>query len=560
MKAETEIWQVSTPDGVYQADLPTLKQWVAEGVVLPTDRVRKGALNWIDAGRAPLLRRVFSGEERVEVSEPSAAQTAAHAEPQTGAGPTPQVPSDLGLAGDDAAQAGFAPPRAGLAAAPSAAGARVPRAGETEWAEPLLTGAPAPLGSSCHFHPSQAATLVCRACSATFCRACANRVGTSSVLLCALCGGFCDPLEVLNERLALYERQGEGFGLSDLRQALAYPFRHLASLLGGALLYGFLLLAGMRGQLLATALVFGCISLVVRRVAYGNLRRDFLPDFSEFSFWDDVVVPCALGAGVTVVTLGPTLLLLGALLFGWLNGPKSPSITALPPQAAAGQEQLQQEQQDKAEQDEAEQGTAEQGTAEQDEADQEAAEQGQGVTRDDMGTLVNGGTAGEEAELEKKINSMRPGSQMARQLEETRQGDATFGIAAQLLGRPGLILVLGLLSLGWAVFYHPMALLVAGWTESLKSVLNPLVGIDTIRHMGLTYFKAFLMYLAVQGVSLLLTFVVGLVTAPFNMPLVGNLPGTFLSGVVTFYASLVIACVLGLALFKSADRLGIDLD
>ncbi|HEX8285448.1 MAG TPA: hypothetical protein VF588_18985 [Pyrinomonadaceae bacterium] len=31
-------------------------------------------------------------------------------------------------------------------------------------------------------------------------------------------------------------------------------------------------------------------------------------------------------------------------------------------------------------------------------------------------------------------------------------------------------------------------------------------------------------------------------------------------GIVTFYTSLVIACVLGLALFKSADRLGIEID
>src|SRR5215213_6776256 len=306
MKAETEIWQVSTPDGVFQADLPTLKQWVAEGVVLPTDRVRKGSLNWIDAGRAPMLRRVFSGEEQVEVAPPPPAHDAAQA--------GPQVQSDLGLAGDEAAPDGLAP-------APPPAGA-AHEAGAPR-AEPPTAGAHA-LAYACHFHPAEAATLVCRMCSETFCRPCANRVGTSSVLLCALCGGFCDPLDKLTAKLALYERQGEGFGLADFRQALAYPFRHLASLLGGALLYGFLLLAGLRGQLLATALVFGCISLVVRRVGYGNLQRDFLPDFSEFSFWDDVVVPCALGIGVTVVTLGPTLLLLLALLFGWLNGPGSP--------------------------------------------------------------------------------------------------------------------------------------------------------------------------------------------------------------------------------------------
>src|ERR1044072_9207300 len=75
MKAETEVWQLMTHDGVYQADLPTLKQWVAEGIVLPTDKVRKGALNWIEAGRAPSLRRAFAGEEVPEPSQEPAATT-----------------------------------------------------------------------------------------------------------------------------------------------------------------------------------------------------------------------------------------------------------------------------------------------------------------------------------------------------------------------------------------------------------------------------------------------------------------------------------------------------
>ena len=41
------------------------------------------------------------------------------------------------------------------------------------------------------------------------------------MLLCALLRGFCDPLEVMNERLALYERSASGFGFGDFKQALA---------------------------------------------------------------------------------------------------------------------------------------------------------------------------------------------------------------------------------------------------------------------------------------------------------------------------------------------------
>ncbi|HEX7958131.1 MAG TPA: hypothetical protein VF508_14380, partial [Pyrinomonadaceae bacterium] len=329
----------------------------------------------------------------------------------------------------------------------------------------------------------------------------------------------------------LYERAAEPYGLSDFRAALAYPFRHKASLLGGALLYGFLLLAGMRAQLLASALVFGCISLVVRRVAYGELGRDFMPDFSEFNFWDDCVVPCALGVGVTVVTLGPVLVLAAVLLFGWVSTAEPPKLFPADHPALAAAEGRAPEEDERV------------------------------VTPDDMGTLVNGGNAEQEKELERKINAMKPGAQVARQLEKAKPGDdGALAFFRVLLAHPGLVLLLALAALAWAVFYHPMALLVAGWTESLKSVLNPLVGLDTMRHMGGTYFKAFLMYLAVQTFALVLSFVVGLVTAPFDMPLIGNLPATFLGGVVTFYTSLVIACLLGLALFKSSDRLGIELD
>src|ERR1700730_13859174 len=62
MSAQIEQWRVSTIDGVYETDLETLKQWIAEGAVSATDKVSKGKLNWIDAGRAPNLKAAFAGE------------------------------------------------------------------------------------------------------------------------------------------------------------------------------------------------------------------------------------------------------------------------------------------------------------------------------------------------------------------------------------------------------------------------------------------------------------------------------------------------------------------
>jgi hypothetical protein len=78
--------------------------------------------------------------------------------------------------------------------------------------------------------------------------------------------------------------------------------------------------------------------------------------------------------------------------------------------------------------------------------------------------------------------------------------------------------------------------------------------------MGLTYFKAFGMVVVVQIVGFILAVIVAMITAPFSMPFIGNLPAMFIDGSLTFYFNLVIACLLGLSLYKCADRLGIQVD
>lgn len=117
-----------------------------------------------------------------------------------------------------------------------------------------------------------------------------------------------------------------------------------------------------------------------------------------------------------------------------------------------------------------------------------------------------------------------------------------------------------LLFIGWAVFYYPMALTVAGYTQSFGSVVNPLVGLDTIRRMGVTYFKAFAMVILVQVIALVVGAIIYFVTSPLALPFMGNPVANFIDAIFTFYFYLVIACILGLSLFKCADRLGINVD
>jgi hypothetical protein len=122
------------------------------------------------------------------------------------------------------------------------------------------------------------------------------------------------------------------------------------------------------------------------------------------------------------------------------------------------------------------------------------------------------------------------------------------------------IVLLLLLFIGWGVFYYPMALTVAGYTQSFGSVINPLVGLDTIRRMGTTYFKAFAMVIVVQIMAFVVGVIIAVITSPLTLPFMGNLVGNFINATFTFYFNLVVACVLGLSLFKCADRLGIAVD
>ena len=107
-----------------------------------------------------------------------------------------------------------------------------------------------------------------------------------------------------------------------------------------------------------------------------------------------------------------------------------------------------------------------------------------------------------------------------------------------------------------------MALLMADFTQSFLAVINPVVGLDTMWRMGVTYVKAYVMCLCVGTLWFGLNAVIGVVTQSERatmISLTARFFGGLLEGVVTFYSSLVIACILGFALYKSADALDIGM-
>jgi hypothetical protein len=484
MSAQAETWRVSTIEGVFETDLETLRQWILEGCVLPTDKVSKGKLNWIEAGRAPMLRGAFNGEAGTPPT-PTQAEALTHPLPESEHG----------------------------------------HSAEADFVSQTVDAAHQNLRSDsvCHNHPDVSPKYICRVCATPFCAECPKFVGTSSIPICPLCGDLCRLFAEEHKKVQLQDFQTSGFGLKDFGRAWRYPLQHKVALLFGAGVYGFLQLAGFRGRVIAFVIMFGCISHVISQVAWGKLNRSFLPDFSAFSLWDDLVVPIGLGIGISLVTWGPMIVCLILLVFNVINGPKLAPLGAVAPPAAQQSGRLSQE---------------------------------------DLATISDPNADPKKLEeANSKLNQLRPGSEIGQMAEKSKKeqsdplADARF-LMGFLQLPVGLILLL-LLSIAWGIFYGPMALAVAGYTQHFGSVINPLVGLDTIKRMGSTYFKAFGMVLVIQLVGIIVSIIVAIVTSPFALPFIGNLPGNFIDGSVTFYFNLVIACLLGLSLHKCGDRLGI---
>lgn len=503
MSAQGEIWRVSTVEGIFEADLDTLKQWIVEGCVLPTDKVSKGTLNWIEAGRAPMLRGAFNGEVgsttiAVATTDGSTQLPSAQAVPSFA--PAINLPADA-----------------------------VVDESETEWHEPenpvaANLSAVAAGVNTCRNHPDDPAKFICRVCATTFCQSCPRFIGSSSVPLCPLCGDLCRLIGQEREKFKRQEFRTTPFGFEDFTRALQYPWQNIIALLFGAFAYGFLQVAGFWGGLIGRALMFGCIATVINQVACGRLNRSFLPDFSEFSFLEDVINPLRLAFGITLVSWGPAILIFLIFIFGAIGGSHPPLFAAPPPPRPVS-----------------------------------FAPEERGTPTDSASEPEAAGSEGSQSPSADQPVGM-PGNPLGAPPPRREVDPAATQFIMRILGMGLILLPFFLLALAWGVFYYPMALTVAGYTETFTSVINPLVGIDTIKRMRGTYFKAFGMVILLQIMAAVIAIVIRIILFPFDMPIVGNLPATFLGGAVTFYFNLVIACVLGLSLHKCADRLGIAVD
>ncbi len=530
-----ELWQVEAEGRIFDTTFDEMIVWIREGSLLPQDKVRKGNLRWIEASKVPSLNSVFNAAASgLEIVPPVVTVSA----------------PDQPLA---AVSSPFEPP------------VTLPPAGEH---------VPTAATNSCSVHPDLEPSYSCPACTSLFCKSCPKSFG-GSVKICPNCGALCEAIgkpDPVRYRPVSHSTPVGSFGFGDFAAAFAYPFRFKTSLFFGAVMFAFfslgqaivgfggifMLSAAITCAMLANTLTFGILANTVENMAQGKLGLNFMPTFEDFSLWDDVIQPFFLMIGVYISSFGP-LAALFLIAFFFVAGSVGPAAKQMNPAQSDAARLVDPDLPYAA-------NAAQQSQQVRDLLKKTSDEQAKRVQELDDRDIQPDVTmpqpaVKDPADLEFERTNQMIQAQRKAQLEaavgKTRETIASERAAMlkQIAGYGFLFLLLGGLATLWALFYYPAASAVAGYTRSFGAVINPLVGSDTIRRLGVDYIKILLMVFVLVVIAIVAGAVLSAVFVAFDMPSVGNIPAKFMGSFVTFYLSIVFAVILGSALYKAADRL-----
>jgi hypothetical protein len=131
---------------------------------------------------------------------------------------------------------------------------------------------------------------------------------------------------------------------------------------------------------------------------------------------------------------------------------------------------------------------------------------------------------------------------------QQRYGGTEGASAQSALGVSVAALIALPFALLWWLLYAPIALIAAAISQSFFATLNPITGVDAIRRMGSVYWEAWLIYVGIAIAGGIVAGILGI------MPFIG----AFLAAFVQSYAFLAVGCLLGFAVFKKAEELGVD--
>lgn len=547
-----EVWQVDVNGTVYEAPFIELGEWIDGGSLLPDDKVRKGNLRWIEARKVPALVPFFNAKAAGEPIPLMITKSAGEA-PSAESGPG-HIETSVPV--------------------------NVPAEFGSVESQPQTASVPeAPDPSVCALHSDFASFYLCDGCGSGLCKACPSSYG-GSVRLCPLCGAMCRPAgEVREDRKSadIHQRaMSEGFGIADFFAALGHPFKFKPSLIFGALMFMFftigkgagglggifMFIAAIFSAMAANALTFGVLSHTVNNFIQGKLEENFMPEFEDFSIWDDVIHPFFLSIAAYISSFGPFIVvmligfyLIASTVSGKMDAYKSDLEKIPGTNVYAGRELADQSGDVKdvlkgIDQKQRERLGGLASTA--DGADDQAS-----MPPDTAPALDEESRKQEElwaraTENQKKsLESALGKTPDTEAREQAEMFQAFLGLAAP-------IVVIGGITFLWGLIFFPAACAVAGYSRTFTATINPLVGLDTIRRLGVNYVKILAMGLALGIISLFVSGILAAFFAVFNLPMVGNIPATAVGALFTFYFSVVFSCILGYALYKSSDKLGLS--
>lgn len=526
---DNEIWQVDVNGQIYETNFAGLAEWINEGSLLPQDKVRRGNLRWLEAGKISMLYGFFNAKE-LGVPLPVVPTTTNQAVEQSSTTETVNSVTNI-----------VSQPNVIETAAIETVGQNFQTA-----IQPNLP--PPPQNTNvCARHADADPVYVCESCDNVFCKACPSSYG--SVKICPFCDAMCKKLdEVVKKKQQTIQYQAavsQGFGFTDFGNAVAYPFRFKVSLVLGALMFMFFTLgrsapaiggfymyaATLFCMLLANTLTFGILANTVENMAQGKIELDFMPSFDEFSIWDDVVHPFFLSIGVYLISFGVLIaIIIGGIWYSLRSITSQTNKVLIERAQQIG--------------DAKREGTITQNGEIPVRQEENTPEQQRALEDGDMPKFMQL----KQEQRQKEFESTSAFSPESEQLESQ-------AIRENLLKLGIPILLLAFLSFLWGIFYFPAACAVAGYTRSFAAVVNPSVGLDTIKHLGFDYVKILFMCAILVIFTLVLSVFLELIFSPLNLPRIGNFPAIIIGSLFQFYIWIVFSLIIGYALFKNSARL-----
>lgn len=571
-----ENWQIDVGGQIYEASFEEMTQWIFEGSILPQDMVRRGNLRWIEARKVPALMQFFNAKDRGEVLPVFSSTTDPGAVSDNQSAPSQNFPpqsissNPFQTSFNQPAENGFQAPQDPFEATPPAQNFQ----NQNQWQDKQFSQPSAsfneppahkfnliPTAYSCSMHPETPADFLCGTCGNGFCPACPKSFG-GTVKICPFCGAMCKTVKEVREKTTAavqYDRDiSKGFGFEDFFNALAYPFKYKISLLVGAIMFTlftfgqgagsmggiFLAGAGLMCFMLSNMLTFGIMGNVLENFAQGKIGGNFMPDFDDFSLWDDVIHPFFLSIGVYLVSFGLVIIIALVTIIWGLNQvsnaisdsykPENAPIVSKPKSPINDNPNFKRQ-------------DGFYGDGEM--PDERSINQWQtqpGDTEEDVrraNDLIN---EHRKKQLEAGLGKS-PETQRAEQ-KQMFEGLVNSGI---------LILVLLGIGILWGIFYLPAACCVAGYTRSFFATINPSIGLETIKLLGFDYVKIWLMCLVLAIASFFVGMILSLIFLPFDLPTFGNIPAKLIGALFSFYISVVFSVILGFALYKNADKMNL---